>query len=82
MHIMFAQHLFYRFYTRLNCRFIIRRAVLADQRLQDVSGDDGVSLDRFDQIFAHHQAGESFIYLLVQFFHRVRSPLKIEIRGK
>ena len=69
MHVVLAQDLPDRVDARLNRGLVVRGAVLPEQVLQHVSGNDRVTLDRLHQVLADDQAREVLVDLVVKLTH-------------
>jgi len=69
VHVVLAQDLPDRINAGLDGGLVIGRAVLPQQVLQHIGGHDGIALDGFYQILAHHQAGEMLVDLVIKLGH-------------
>ena len=67
---MLGKDLLDRLDTGLNGRLIAGGAILAQQVFQHVGGNDGVALDRLDEILADNKSREVCVDFLVKFVHR------------
>ena len=70
MHIVLAQDLLDRLDAGLDGRLIAGGAILSQQVFQHIGGNDGVALDRLDQILADNESREVCVDFLVKFVHR------------
>jgi hypothetical protein len=65
---MLGKNLFDRLDTGLDGRLIAGCAVLSQQIFQHVGGNDGVALDRLDEILADNESREVCVDFLVKSF--------------